>query len=90
MTKMSKQFNKNSKREKIDKLVTESLAIESESAKDAGTLRYMARAMVQATMPHKKTTELVHERVNGDFTLSMMAKLKIGLPYGSTPRLMPA
>ena len=38
----------------IDKLVTESLAIEAESAKDAGTLGYMARAMVQATMPHQE------------------------------------
>lgn len=76
------------KRETIDKLVTESLTIEAESAKDAGTLGYMARAMVQATMPHKKTTELIHERVNGDFTLTMMAKPKTGLPYGSTPRLM--
>jgi hypothetical protein len=72
----------------IDTLISEAMLIEAESAKDAGTLGYMARAMVQATMPHKKTTELVHERVNGDFTLTMMAKPKIGLPYGSTPRLM--
>ncbi len=74
------------KRETIEKLVT--LAIEAESAKDAGTLGYMARAMVQATMPHKKTAELVHQRSNGDFHLTMMAAPDIGLPYGSTPRLM--
>lgn len=72
----------------IDTLISESMLIEAESAKDAGTLGYMARCMVQATMPHKKTTELIHERVNGDFTLTMMARPKIGLPYGSTPRLM--
>jgi len=76
------------KPETIDKLVTESLAIEAESALEAGTIGYMARAMVQATMPHKKTTELVHQRSNGDFHLTMMAAPDIGLPYGSTPRLM--
>jgi hypothetical protein len=73
----------------IDKLVTESLAIEAESAKDAGTLGYMARAMVQATMPHKRIEQLHHERVNGDFRLTMVAtSTEIGLPYGSIPRLM--
>lgn len=72
----------------IEQLVTDKLAIEAESAKEAGTLGYMAKAMVQATMPHKQTASLVHERVNGDFTLTMMATPKIGLPYGSTPRLM--
>ena len=73
----------------IDKLVTESLAIEAESAKDAGTLGYMARAMVQATMPHRKIEQLHHERVNGNFRLTMVStSTAIGLPYGSIPRLM--
>lgn len=77
------------KPETIDKLVTESLAIETESAKDAGTIGYMARAMVQATMPHKKIEQAHHERVNGDFRLTMVATSSdIGLPYGSIPRLM--
>ena len=38
----------------VDRLVAESLAIEAESAQEAGTLGYLARAMVQATMPHRK------------------------------------
>lgn len=73
----------------IDALITESLAIEAESAKEAGTIGYMARAMVQATMPHKRTKELHHQRRNGDYRLTMAAlNPEIGLPFGSIPRLM--
>ena len=76
------------KQRNIDKLVAAKMAMETESAKDAGTLGFMARAMVQATMPHRHTAESVHERKNGDFHLTMMASPSIGLPYGSIPRLM--
>jgi len=72
----------------IEKLVTEALAVEAESAKEAGTLGYLARAMVQATMPHRKLLETTHERVNGDYHLTMMSPPSIGLPFGSVPRLM--
>ena len=37
----------------LKKLVNEALAIEAQDAKEAGVLGYMARALVQATMPHK-------------------------------------
>ena len=72
----------------VDRLVAESLAIEAESAREAGTLGYLARAMVQATMPHRRSEESTHERVNGAYHLTMMAPPSIGLPYGSVPRLM--
>lgn len=74
--------------EYVNKIVAEALAIEAESAQEAGTLGYLARAMVQATMPHRRTADPVHERVNGSFTLTMMSSPSIGLPYGSVPRLM--
>jgi hypothetical protein len=48
----------------------------------------MARAMVQATLPHRKVEGTYFERRNGSFTLSMLASPKIGLPYGSVPRLL--
>jgi len=70
------------------KLINESLAIEAEEAKEAGTLGFMARALVQATMPHKDPKEWFFERTNGAFTLTMMAPPKVGLPYGSVPRLL--
>jgi hypothetical protein len=69
-------------------LVLESQAIEAESARAAGKLGYMARAMVQATMPHGATKETVFRRRNGAYTLTMLADPDIGLPYGALPRLL--
>ena len=40
--------------------------------------------------PHSKPVELFFERTNGAFTLTMMAPPKVGLPYGSVPRLLMA
>ena len=75
-------------RKNIDKLINEALAIETQEAKEAGALGYMARSLTQATMPHKKTDDSVFERQNGAFTLSIMAPPKVGLPYGTVPRLL--
>ena len=72
----------------VDRLITEALAIEAEEAKDAGALGYMARALVQATIPHRATTESTFTRKNGNYTFTMLANPKAGLPYGSVPRLL--
>lgn len=72
----------------IERLINQAVAIETESAQDAGALGFMARAMVQATLPHKKVAGTYFERKNGNFTLSMQAHPKIGLPYGAIPRLL--
>lgn len=75
--------------ENIDKLVSQALTIEAESARDAGTIGYMARALVQATMPHRQTSETHFKRTNGNYSLVMVAgDPDIGLPFGSLPRLM--
>ena len=72
----------------IDALISQALAIEDEQAQEAGALGFMARAMVQATLPHRKTEDTYFERRNGNYTLSLLASPKIGLPYGSIPRLL--
>lgn len=72
----------------ILKLIDESLSAEVEEAKAAGQLGFMARALVQATMPHRRPAESFFERSNGAFTLTMMAPPKTGLPYGTIPRLV--
>jgi hypothetical protein len=72
----------------ISKLLSEALAIEEESAKKAGAVGFMARAMVQTTLPHKAVKGNEFTRSNGHFTLSMMAPAVIGLPYGNVPRLL--
>jgi hypothetical protein len=72
----------------LDKLFGTALAIELEAAKEAGALGFMARAMVQATMPHRCVAGNEFTRTNGAFSLTMLAPSKIGLPYGSIPRLV--
>lgn len=73
----------------LQKLISASLAMEAEQAKEAGTLGFMARGLVQATMPHKNTGENYHVRRNGNYSLIMAAgNPDIGLPFGSMPRLM--
>ena len=72
----------------LDKLFGTALAIELETAKEAGALGFMARAMVQATMPHRRVAGNEFTRTNGAFSLTMLAPSKIGLPYGSIPRLV--
>ena len=72
----------------LDKLIEESLAIEAEDAKQAGTIGFMARALTQATMPHRQVHDPVFRRKNGAFSLAMLAHPDVGLPYGSIPRLL--
>lgn len=69
-------------------LISEALALEVEAAADAGAMGYLARCMVQATMPHRRVDGTHFERRNGAFTLTMMAPPDPGLPYGSVPRLL--
>lgn len=75
-------------KESIDKLVNEVLAIEQEEAQKAGALGYMARALIQATMPHSRIDSHEFKRRNGSFKLTMLADSEVGLPYGSIPRLL--
>lgn len=72
----------------INQIIEESLAIEAEAAKEAGAVGFMARALTQATMPHRKTDELRFTRENGTFRLSITSISDAGLPYGSLPRLL--
>lgn len=72
----------------LDKMISEVLAIEAEEAKQAGVLGFMARALVQATLPHSKVDGNEFKRANGLFKLTMLADSETGLPYGSIPRLL--
>ncbi len=76
--------------QRIDALISEALEIEAREAREAGALGYMARALTLATMPHRRTLENEFERRNGSFTLTMLAPSRVGLPYGSVPRLLVA
>ena len=72
----------------LDRLISQSLAIEAEEAKDADALGFMARALVQATLPHRRAVGNEFSRANGNFTLTILSPSRIGLPYGTIPRLL--
>lgn len=74
----------------VSALIEEALALELEDAKEAGRLGFMARALVQATMPHSKPETNEFIRTNGFYELTMMAPTAVGLPYGTYPRLLMA
>lgn len=74
------------KREK--RLIQQALEIEAVDAREAGAHGFQARALAQASIPHRKTAGTEFTRTNGDITLTMLARSDIGLPYGSIPRLL--
>ena len=76
------------KTEKLNKLTAAAAEISLASARDSGELGFTARSFVLATLPHSKPKEQEIERHNGDHTVTLMAKQKVGLPYGVIPRLI--
>lgn len=71
-----------------DRFIAEAVAIEAQSAQEAGALGYMARVLVQATMPHSAKVGNEFSRTNGNLHVSILAPSEVGLPYGSYPRLL--
>nr|AAF08311.1 replication protein RepA [Xanthomonas euvesicatoria] len=69
------------------KFIAEALPL-SRAATEAGMVGYMARVLVQATMPHSKPDTNEYTRSNGNLRVSMTALSDIGSPYGSYPRLL--
>lgn len=49
---------------------------------------YVARVLAQVTLPHSKPESNEFERTNGNVRIHMMAPAKVGLPYGTYPRLI--
>jgi Plasmid encoded RepA protein len=72
----------------VREAIDTSFAIEAEDAKSAGALGYMARALVQATMPYKDPKAPMFVRRNGDFTLTIIGGFEGLVPYGVYPRLL--
>lgn len=70
----------------IREVIETGLAIEQEDARSAGSLGFMTRALVSATMPYKDPKTKVFERRNGDLTLTILAPN--GVPFGKYPRLL--
>jgi len=72
----------------VREVIETHFAIETEDAKTAGALGFMARALVIATMPYKDPKADVFKRENGDFRLRIVAGYEGGVPFGIYPRLL--
>jgi hypothetical protein len=59
-----------------------------ESAYDAGAIRFIARFLVQTTLPHRRQPSSQYTRTDGRFTLRITDVGGAGLPFGSYPRLI--
>ena len=74
--------------ERIKNEIEASLAIDQADARAAGQLGFVARALVQATMPYKDPKTDVFTRKNGEMTLKIMTAAGGGVPFGIYPRLL--
>lgn len=72
------------------RLLEQALAIEAVDARSAGELGFMPRIFVQATLPHSRPKAHEFERVNGKYSLHLTTPPSVGLPCGSSPRLVVA
>lgn len=72
----------------IQELVKNELLLETETAKEAGALGFYSRSLVMCTMPYKDPHSMVHQRRNGNFSLTMLSPN--GVPFGIIPRILMA
>ncbi|MFK8720218.1 replication protein RepA [Escherichia coli] len=68
----------------VDKLIE----IHECSALEANEIGFIARFLIQATLPHSKPKLNEWSRKNGNLTMHMMAPSSVGLPYGCYARLL--
>ena len=73
---------------RVSELFSDYLSGEVDQARRAGEIGYMARTLVLATLPHRRTVETSFVRTNGAFRLAIMADPETGLPFGTIPRLL--
>ena len=59
-----------------------------ESAYDAEAIGFIAKFLVQTTLPHRRQPGSQYTRIDGHFTLRITDVGGAGLPYGSYPRLI--
>ncbi len=82
-----------------EKFIQRALDITEVSASEADSISFMAKILVQATLPHRDPGDVpAWGRQNGKFSLTIQPGVRwvdgkprtIGLPYGSIPRLLMA
>jgi hypothetical protein len=67
-------------------LIEAALEIEKMDAKDAGSISYMPRILVQTSLPYRDPKVDVYKRVNGAISLTLFSPE--GVPFGTVPRFV--
>ena len=62
--------------------------IQETPARQAGTLGFFARVLIQTNLPYRRTTASHFIRTSGRLTIELNAPSHRGLPYGRYPRLI--
>ncbi len=75
-------------RKPVQRRIDEALALEAEQARAADATGYMARVLMQTTIPHSRVRESMVQRSNGTVTITISNVAGCGLPYGTYPRLL--
>ncbi len=77
------------KNDQTSKLADSAQLIRHFDARGSDELAFMARMLVQATLPHSDPGKVAEfSRVNGSYRLSIQPGVGVGVPYGSYPRLV--
>jgi hypothetical protein len=85
---VAKQSGAKRRERRSEAILSVAEAMYNESAVDADALGFMAKMLVQATLPHRAQPGKQYTRTDGDVTLSITDLGGAGLPYGSYPRLI--
>ena len=76
-------------KKQLPHLLDSTLLIRGIDVRDADELAFMARMLVQATLPHSDPGAVSEfGRTNGSFRLVIQPGAGLGIPYGSYPRLV--
>jgi len=78
----------NRRERNVQGILSAAEAMCNESAVDADALGFMAKMLVQTTLPHRAQPGKQYTRTDGDVTLSITDLGGAGLPYGAYPRLI--
>ena len=87
-TSTTKEPAGNQRRRDAEPILSLTQAMYSECAVDADALGFMAKMLVQTTLPHRAQPGKQYTRSDGDVTLSITDLAGAGLPYGAYPRLI--
>lgn len=84
----SKTSSLNRQKRNAESILSLADAMYTECAVDADALGFMAKMLVQTTLPHRAQPGKQYTRADGDVTLSITDIGNVGFPYGAYPRFI--